>query len=131
LIQDQGSFRVESARRAPGSFSQPWWDCFFVPFVHAGLCLPASPFLQCFLRFFDVSLNHLTPNGVLHLSVFVHFCEAFLGIPPSITLFCYFFRLKPHPKSNNTSILGRCGIQFCQIKQKEFFEYTLVDLVRD
>jgi hypothetical protein len=24
LIQDQGSFRVESARRAPGSFSQPW-----------------------------------------------------------------------------------------------------------
>jgi hypothetical protein len=26
-------------------------------------------------------LNHLTPNGVLHLSVFVHLCEIFLGIP--------------------------------------------------
>jgi hypothetical protein len=39
--------------------------------------------------------------------------------------------LKPHPKSNNTSILGGCGIQFRQNKQKELFEYTLVDLVRD
>jgi hypothetical protein len=36
-------------------------------------------------------LNHLTPNGVLHLSVCVHFCEAFLGILPSITPFYYFF----------------------------------------
>jgi hypothetical protein len=24
--------------------------------------------------------------------------------------------LKPHPKSNNTSILGGCGIQLCQNK---------------
>jgi hypothetical protein len=39
--------------------------------------------------------------------------------------------LKPDPKSNNTSILGGCGIQFHQNKQKEFFEYTLVNLVRD
>jgi hypothetical protein len=35
------------------------------------------------LLFFIDSLvgNHLTPNRVLHLSIFVHFCEAFLGIP--------------------------------------------------
>jgi hypothetical protein len=103
----------------------------FVSFVCAGLRIPDSPFLHCFLRFFAISLNHLTPNGVLHLSVFVHFCEAFLGILPSITLFRYFFHLKPHPKSNNTSVLGGCGIQFCQNKQKEFFEYTLVSSMKD
>jgi hypothetical protein len=39
--------------------------------------------------------------------------------------------LKPHPKSTNTSVLGGCGIQFHQNKQKEFFEYTLVNSVRD
>jgi hypothetical protein len=69
--------------------------------------------------------------GVLHLFVFVHFCEAFHGIPPSITLFHYFFHLKPHPKYNNTSVLSGCGIQFRQNKQKEFFEYTPIDSVKD
>jgi hypothetical protein len=103
----------------------------FLPFVRAGLCLPAFAFLHRFLGYFDISLNHLTPNRVLHLSTFVHFCETFLAIPSSITLFRYFFRLKLHPKSNNTSVLGGCGIQFHQNKQKEFFEYTLVDLVKD
>jgi hypothetical protein len=61
----------------------------------------------------------------------VHFCETFLGILPSITLFRYFFHLKPHPKSNGTSVLGACGIQFRHNKQKEYFEYTLVDSVKD
>jgi hypothetical protein len=121
--------------KVPGEHRVPYLQIgeivLFVAFVRAGLCLPASPFLHRFLRLFDISLNHLTPNGVLHLSVFVHFCEAFLGILPSITLFCYFFYLKPHPKSNNTSVLGGCGIQFRQNKQKEFFEYTLVDSMKD
>jgi hypothetical protein len=45
--------------------------------------------------------------------------------------FCYFFCLKSYPKSNNTSIFGGCDIQFRQNKQNEFFEYTLVNSVRD
>jgi hypothetical protein len=63
--------------------------------------------------------------------VFVHFCEAFLGILSSITLFHYLFHLKPHPRSDNTSVLGGCGIQFHQNKHKEYFEYTLVDSMKD
>jgi hypothetical protein len=100
----------------------------FLYFIRAGLCLLASPFLHHYL---DISLNHLTTKGVLHLSIFVHFCEAFLGILPFVTLFLYFFHLKPHPKSDNNSILGGCGIQFRQNKQNEYFEYTLVDSVKD
>jgi hypothetical protein len=95
------------------------------------LILLASPFLHRFLQYFDISLNHLTPKAILHLSMFVHFCEAFLGILPSISLLRYFFHLKPHPRSDNTSVLGGCGIQFHQNKQKEFFEYNLVDSVKD
>lgn len=103
----------------------------FVAFVRAGLCLPTLPFLQSFLNFFEISLNHLTPNGILHLSVFVHLCETFLGVPPSISLFRYFFHLKPHPSGNKTDVLGGCGIQFRQGKQGEYFKYDLVDSVRD
>ena len=52
----------------------------FVSFIRAGLCLPASAFLHRFLGYFGVSLNHLAPNVVLHLSIFVHLCETFLRI---------------------------------------------------
>jgi hypothetical protein len=100
-------------------------------FIRASLCLLVSPFLHRFFHYFDISLNHLTPNRVLYLSIFVHFCEAFLGILPSITLFRYFFCLKLHPKSDSTSVLGGCGIQFRQNKQKEYFEYTMVDSMKD
>ena len=82
----------------------------FVSFIRVGLCLPASAFLHRFLSYFGISLNHLTPNVVLHLSVFVHLCETFLGIPPSLSLFRYFFRLKPQPCSDDTHVLGGCGI---------------------
>ena len=102
--------------RAPGEHRVPALSpgeiVLFVSFIHAGLCLLASAFLRQFLNYFGISLNHLAPNVVLHLSVFVHLCEIFLGIPPSLSLFCYFFRLKPQPHHNDTSILGGCGIQF-------------------
>ena len=95
LIQDK-----EIAEwRAPGQHRVPTLGSgeivLFVSFIRAGLCLPASAFLHRFLNYFGISLNHLTPNVVLYLSVFVHLCETFLGISPSLSLFRYFFRLKP------------------------------------
>jgi hypothetical protein len=63
--------------------------------------------------------------------VFVHLCEAFIGIVPSISLFRFFFGLKPHPRSDSTSLLGSCGIQFHQGKKALFFDYDLVDYVQD
>ena len=77
----------------------------FVLFIEHGLGLPASPFLHGFLHNYGITLNHLNPNSILHLSIFV-LCETFLGIPPSITLFYYFFKLKPHPNATNPSVLG-------------------------
>jgi hypothetical protein len=106
--------RAPSEHRVP--YLNPGETILFLSFVRAGLCLFASPFLHRFLCYFDISLNHLTPNGVLHLFVFVHFCKTFLGIFPSITLFRYLFRLKQHPRSDNTSVLEGCGILFRQNK---------------
>jgi hypothetical protein len=40
---------------------------------------------------------NLNPNGIFHTSVFVHFCDAFLGIKPHWILFRKFFRVKPSP----------------------------------
>ena len=131
LIQSKviAEWRVPGEHRVPAP--GPGEIVLFVSFVRAGLCLPASAFLHQFLGYFGVSLNHLTPNAVLHLSVFVHLCEAFLGIPPSLSLFRFFFRLKPQPHREETSALGGCGIQFRQGLKIKFFDYDLVDSVKD
>jgi hypothetical protein len=112
LIQqkDFADWKVPSEHWVPTP--NPGEIIMFISFVQTSLCLPASTFLHGFLHYFDISLNHLTPNVVLHLSVFVHLCEAFLSIVPSISLFHYFFHLKPHPLSDNIFPLGGCGIQF-------------------
>ena len=102
LIQskDIAEWRVPGEHRVPAP--GPGEIILFVSFIHAGLCLPASAFLHRFLCYFGISLNHLAPNAVLYLSIFVHLYETFLGIPPSLSL----FRLKPQPRRDDTSILG-------------------------
>jgi hypothetical protein len=49
---------------------------------------------------------NLNPNGIFHVSVFVHFCEAFMGIKPHWVLFRNFFRLKPQPSANDPRVVG-------------------------
>jgi hypothetical protein len=75
----------------------------FTQFAERGLSLPASDFFKGLLRYYGIEyLNlNLNPNGIFHTSVFVHFCEAFLGIKPHWVLFRKFFRLKPQPSANN------------------------------
>jgi hypothetical protein len=46
-------------------------------------------------------------------------------------LFSYFFCLKPHHRSDNISPLGGCGIQFYQDKKNLFFDYDLIDSVKE
>ena len=52
----------------------------FASFLEHSLSMPVSNFMEGLLYYYKIQLHHLTPNSVLHISVFVHFCEAFLGI---------------------------------------------------
>jgi hypothetical protein len=52
----------------------------FMRFVERGLALPASNFFKGLLEYYDIEYLYLNPNDIFHTSVFVHFCEAFLGI---------------------------------------------------
>jgi hypothetical protein len=54
----------------------------FAPFLIRGLALPVSPFFRGLLDFYSLNLTHLNPISVLQIAVFVHLCEAFLGIFP-------------------------------------------------
>jgi hypothetical protein len=54
----------------------------FARFAERGLALPASDFFKGLLGYYGVEYLNLNPNGIFHTAVFVHFCEAFLGIKP-------------------------------------------------
>jgi hypothetical protein len=55
----------------------------FARFVERGLDLPASDFFKGLLDYYGIEYLNLIPNGIFHVSVFVHFCEAFLGSSPT------------------------------------------------
>ena len=58
------------------------------------------------LYYYEIQIHHLTPESVLHLSVFVHLCEAFLGIEPYFDLFRTLYWLVPHPSKNEIGHFG-------------------------
>jgi hypothetical protein len=67
----------------------------FARFVERRLALPASDFFKGLLQYYSIEYLNLNPNGVFHVFVFVHFCEAFVGIKPHKILFLKFFCVKP------------------------------------
>jgi hypothetical protein len=54
----------------------------FTRFVERGLALPASNFFKGLLEYYGIEYLNIKHNGIFHTSVFIHFCEAFLGIKP-------------------------------------------------
>jgi hypothetical protein len=83
----------------------------FARFAERGLALPASDFFKGLLGYYGVEYLNLNPNDIFHTAVFVHFCEAFLGIKPHWILFRKFFRVKPQPSASNPRVVGGAGIQ--------------------
>jgi hypothetical protein len=67
----------------------------YVPFLIRGLALPVSPFFRGLLDFYNLNLTHLNPNSILHISIFVHLCEAYLGILPHFRLWKYLYHCRP------------------------------------
>ena len=49
--------------------------------------------LGCYIHYYKIELQHLNPNGIQHMAVFVAMCEGFLGINPHFDLSRYFFTI--------------------------------------
>jgi hypothetical protein len=73
----------------------------FQQFIERCLVLPVFEFPRNLLSFYGIQIHHLVRNSILHISMFVHLCEAFIVIPPHWNLFAYLFHLKPKPNSAN------------------------------
>ena len=66
----------------------------FEDYFYHGFGVPIHPFLCGLIDYYGISLYNLGPNSILHVSVFIHFYKAYLGILPHFDLFCHFFCLK-------------------------------------
>jgi hypothetical protein len=95
----------------------------FYHFAEWGLALPSCSFFWGLLYFYGLELHHLNPNSIYHIAIFIHFCEAFLGIEPHRDLFRFLFRVKPQPTLKNPSIVGGAGIQLRQQAGNRYLSY--------
>jgi hypothetical protein len=95
----------------------------FYHFSEQGLALPTCSFFRRLLYFYGLELHHLNPNSICHITICIHFCEAFLGIEPHWDLFRFLFRVKPQPTSKNPSVVGGAGIQLRQQAGDRYLSY--------
>ncbi|RLM42323.1 uncharacterized protein C2845_PMPSC056041 [Panicum miliaceum] len=95
VLQEEGVVQWKTV----ASDSSPWENTgetmMFAPSADRGLALPSSDFFRGLLGFYKIKHYHLPLNSILHISIFVHLCEAFVGIRPHFNLFRHLFRLKP------------------------------------
>lgn len=92
LVFDDIIVDRESARWRPAtdeSFPTPMTHelVVFVDYFLRGFGVPIHPFLHDLIHYYGINLCHLHPNSILQVAIFIHLCEAFLGIHPHFNLF--------------------------------------------
>jgi hypothetical protein len=83
------------------------------------------------MGYYGIEYLNLNPNGIFHTAVFVHFCEAFLGIKPHWILLQKFFRVKPQPSASNPQVVRGAGIQMREDAAEQYLSYKLIDSNQD
>jgi hypothetical protein len=85
---------VSLANMQPGDF------VVFSLYALSGLMPPLSSFFFMLLEHYGLQLPHLSPHSITMVSMFVHFCQMFVGVRPSVCLFRRFHVLhatRKHP----------------------------------
>src|SRR6185437_12435536 len=82
LLQSQAVIQWRAGEGEDYPFEGTLETVVFRDFVERSHTVPVSNFFHALLHFWGIQLHHLTPQSILHLSIFTHFCGAFLGILP-------------------------------------------------
>jgi hypothetical protein len=82
----------------------------FASFQH-GVGLPVCDFLHSHMVQYQIELVHLNPNSIIQIVIFVHLCEAYLGIPPNFPLFKNYFFLTYQSSAANQKVICSVGLQ--------------------
>ncbi|KAK1630323.1 hypothetical protein QYE76_004638 [Lolium multiflorum] len=131
-LRNLGFISASEDIRLPGAVTRPkppkGFTVMFVAFLFRGLSLPAHEFLRSLLFFYGIQLWQLTPNSILHLSIFITVCEAFLGIDPHWGLWRKIFYVKRHNDSNGPPVVG--GVGFVVRQDVDYLDYPMKESVQ-
>ncbi|KAK1610979.1 hypothetical protein QYE76_034652 [Lolium multiflorum] len=100
----------------------------FVDHLIRGLSAPIHNFLRGLLFIYGLQLHHLTPNSILHISIFITLCESFLGVQPNWALWKRIFFCRRNGSPNVAYNIG--GIVICVHPDVEYFDVKFPDSVQ-
>jgi hypothetical protein len=102
----------------------------YVPFLLRGLALPISPFFRGLLDFYRLNLTHLNPNSILQISIYVHLCEAFLGVLPHFGLWKYLYHCRPGMAGGQHQLVGGASLEMRRGRKTDYLEIPLKDSIK-
>ena len=74
-----------------------------------------------------MDLIHLNPNSILQLAIFIHICEAFLGIPPHFGLWKYLFHCKVGRFKGVQQMIGGASFEMMKDRRSVYLNTNLKD----
>ncbi|KAK1699468.1 hypothetical protein QYE76_016165 [Lolium multiflorum] len=132
MMKKLGLMKKEGAIRFPSEESYPnppmEYRVSFVDHLIRGLSAPIHDFLRGLLFVYGIQLHQLTPNSILHISIFITLCECFLGVPPNWALWKRIFLLRRNASRNATYNIG--GVVICVRTDVEYFDVKFPDSVQ-
>jgi hypothetical protein len=102
----------------------------YIPFLIRDLALPISPFFHGLLDFYHLNLTHLNPNSILQVSVFVHFCKAYLGILPYFGLWKYLYHCRLEWSGGQHQLVGGASLEMHRGRKTEYLDIPLKDNIK-
>jgi hypothetical protein len=102
----------------------------YVPFLIRGLALPISPFFRGLLDFYNLNLTHLNPNFILQISIFVHLCEAYLGVLPHFGLWKYLYHCRPGMAGGQHQLVGGASLEMRRGRKTVYLDIPLKDNIK-
>ena len=123
LLQSRAIIQWRAAEGEDRPYEGTFETVIFRDFVERGLAVPVSDFFHALLRFWGIQLHHLSPQSILHLSIFIHLCEAFLGILPHFHFFQHFFYLRSIPNASKPADVGGAELVLRLESESEYLSY--------
>ncbi|KAK1620330.1 hypothetical protein QYE76_025847 [Lolium multiflorum] len=100
----------------------------FIDHLIRGLSTPIHEFLRGLLFVYGIQLHQLTPNSILHISIFITLCECFLGTHPHWGLRKRIFYLWRNNSRNVVYNVG--GVCICARPDVDYFDVKFPDSVQ-
>ncbi|KAK1625855.1 hypothetical protein QYE76_000170 [Lolium multiflorum] len=136
--QDQKTLKRLGLVKKEGSLIFPGGESFpsppigyrvtFIDHLIRGLSTPIHEFLHGLLFVYGIQLHQLTPNSILHISIFITLCECFLGTHPHWGLWKRIFYLRRNSSRNVAYNVG--GVVICVRPEVDYFDVKFPDSVQ-